>query len=119
MSIEAMKQALDALDKRINGNFDGTPYSSIEYVAVLALREAIAEAEQHKVSQETDGLTVAYMSGFYDGKKKREWQGLTEEERDHFEGLHLYAARNQVEAWIEGVPSFIEAIEAKLREKNT
>jgi hypothetical protein len=50
---------------------------------------------------------------------RREWVGLTDEERDHFEGLHLYAARNQVEAWIEGVPSFIDAIEAKLREKNT
>ena len=50
---------------------------------------------------------------------QREWVGLTDEERDHFEGLHLYAARNQVEAWIEGVPSFIDAIEAKLREKNT
>lgn len=49
---------------------------------------------------------------------QREWVGLTEEERDHLEGLHLYAARNQVEAWIEGVPSFIDAIEAKLREKN-
>jgi hypothetical protein len=49
---------------------------------------------------------------------EREWVGLTDEERDHFEGLHLYAARNQVEAWIEGVPAFIDAIEAKLREKN-
>ena len=49
---------------------------------------------------------------------KRIWVGLTDEERDHFEGLHLYAARNQVEAWIEGVPAFIDAIEAKLREKN-
>ena len=49
---------------------------------------------------------------------QRKWVGLTDEERDHFEGLHLYAARNQVEAWIEGVPAFIYAIEAKLREKN-
>ena len=49
---------------------------------------------------------------------QRQWIGLTDEERDHFEGLHLYAARNQVEAWIEGVPSFIDAIEDKLREKN-
>ena len=49
---------------------------------------------------------------------QRTWIGLTDEERDHFEGLHLYAGRNQVEAWIEGVPSFIDAIEAKLREKN-
>ena len=50
---------------------------------------------------------------------QRTWFGLTEEERDHLEGLHLYAARNQVEAWIEGVPAFIDAIEAKLREKNS
>ena len=49
---------------------------------------------------------------------RREWVGLTDEERDHFEGLHLYAAPNQVEAWIEGVPAFIDAIQAKLREKN-
>ena len=55
----------------------------------------------------------------YTAPPRREWIGLTEEERDHFEGLHLYAARNQVEAWIEGLPAFIDAIEAKLREKNT
>lgn len=55
----------------------------------------------------------------YTTPPQREWVGLTEEERDHFEGLHLYAARNQVEAWIEGVPAFIDAIEAKLREKNS
>ena len=54
----------------------------------------------------------------YTTPPKRKWVGLTEEERDHFEGLHLYAARNQVEAWIEGVPAFIDAIQAKLREKN-
>ena len=54
----------------------------------------------------------------YTAPPQRTWVGLTEEERDHLEGLHLYAARNQVEAWIEGVPAFIDAIEAKLREKN-
>ena len=54
----------------------------------------------------------------YTAPPQRTWIGLTEEERDHFEGLHLYAARNQVEAWIEGVPAFVDAIEAKLRGKN-
>ena len=54
----------------------------------------------------------------YTAPPQRTWVGLTDEERDHLEGLHLYAARNQVEAWIEGVPAFIDAIEAKLREKN-
>jgi hypothetical protein len=81
------------------------------------------EREELKLALEAlDDLTAAYLCGFYDGKNKyaprREWVGLTEEERDHFEGLHLYAARNQVEAWIEGVPAFIDAIQAKLREKN-
>jgi hypothetical protein len=33
-------------------------------------------------------------------------------------GLHLYAVKGQVEAWIEGVDDFAQAIEAKLKEKN-
>ena len=28
-----------------------------------------------------DDLTIAYMSGFHDGKKKRQFVGLTEDER--------------------------------------
>ena len=52
-------------------------------------------------------------------KAQRTWVGLTEDERDHLEGLHLYAVRGQVEAWIEGVDDFAQAIEAKLKEKNT
>jgi hypothetical protein len=30
--------------------------------------------------QEPDELTIAYMSGLYDGKKKRPWAGLTDDE---------------------------------------
>ncbi len=52
-------------------------------------------------------------------KPQRTWVGLTEDERDHLAGLHLYAVRGQVEAWIEGVDDFARAIEAKLKEKNT
>ena len=48
----------------------------------------------------------------------RLWVGLTGDERDHLEGLHLYAVRGQVEAWIEGVDDFAKAIEAKLKQKN-
>ncbi len=152
---EALKLALEALDCICS------PLHVREITkvgnAMKAIKEALAQPEQ-----ESDDLTIAYMSGFHDGKNKdapqrkpdqepvawmrededctdcivweqteehtiplyttppkREWVGLTEKERDHFEGLHLYAARNQVEAWIEGVPAFIDAIEAKLREKNT
>jgi len=58
------------------------------------------------IEQEPDDLTIAYMSGFHDGKKKREWVGLTDEERkqlwDEWENGHV-----------------VEATEAKLKEKNT
>jgi len=49
----------------------------------------------------------------------KEWVGLTEDERDHLAGLHLYAVRGQVEAWIEGVDDFAQAIEQALKDKNT
>jgi hypothetical protein len=52
-------------------------------------------------------------------KPKREWVGLTDEEKDHLEGLHITVARGAVEAWIEGLDDFIQAIESKLRSKNT
>jgi hypothetical protein len=58
-----------------------------------------------------DELTIAYMSGLHDGKKKREWVGLTDEEADNF----LKAVWGR-----EVTPKhFIQAIEAKLKEKNT
>lgn len=50
---------------------------------------------------------------------QRTWVGLTEDERDHLAGLHLYAMKGQVEALIEGVDDFAKAIEAKLKELNT
>ena len=72
----------------------------------------------HVGSKKPDAPLGNRLTPLYLAPPQRTWFGLTEEERDHLEGLHLYAARNQVEAWIEGVPSFIDAIEAKLREKN-
>jgi protoheme ferro-lyase len=98
MSLEAMKLALEALEQH------GTPLLNHEdaYSASLtALRQAIAEAEK----QEPDELTIAYMSGFFDGKKKREWVGLTEEDLSvcDEDGVSVILARY----W-----------EAKLREKN-
>lgn len=107
-----------------------------------AIRKALAQPEQEPVAWRNAAIRVGEdlcsvgPFGYYDMTAKqwldwalsvvtvhapppqRQWVGLTDEERDHLEGLHLYAARNQVEAWIEGVPAFIDAIEAKLREKN-
>ena len=91
---ETLKLALEFIERV---NRDGWILADFEpemYATITAIKETLAQPE-------------------------REWVGLTDEERDHFEGLHLYAGRNQVEAWIEGVPSFINAIEAKLKDKNT
>ena len=59
MSIEAMKLALDCLE-------DIFGKDKIDVGAINALRQAIAEAER----QESGDLTIAYMSGFHDGKNK-------------------------------------------------
>jgi len=63
------------------------------------LKEALAQSDQ-----ESDDLTIAYMSGFFDGKKKREWVGLTDEEA--------------AECWNSSAVTTWKNIEAKLREKN-
>ena len=108
MSLEAMKQALDALEQH------GAPLLNHEdaYLASLtALRQAIAEAEK----QEPDELTIAYMSGFFNGKKKREWVSLTDEQYQNC--AQAMDAEPLLEGWIELI-KFARAIEAKLREKN-
>ena len=107
--IEAMKQALEALENIITQ----VKYYEEGTSAITSLRQVIAEAEKQKpvawamlhdngdfidaicpeeharvegdythplythpqpeTEREPDDLTIAYMSGFHDGKKKREW----------------------------------------------
>jgi hypothetical protein len=120
---EALKLALEALE------FYYDLYKEkVDANVITAIKEALAQPKQKPVAwmrededctdcivwEQTEEHTIP----LYTAPPQRTWIGLTEEERDHFEGLHLYAARNQVEAWIEGVPAFIDAIQAKLREKN-
>ncbi len=102
MSIEAMKLALDALD---SDNPD------IQLRAAIALRQAIEAAEK----QEPDELTIAYMSGFFDGKKKREWIGLTEYE---IKSEIKYFCHSWYSEKPETLRLLVRVIEAKLREKN-
>ena len=59
-----------------------------------------------------DELTIAYMSGLHDGKKKREWVGLTDEEIKRIGKLDLDS--DYFGLWYD----FAKAIEAKLKEKN-
>ena len=54
----------------------------------------------------------------YTTPPQRTWVGLTEEDIDDAE-IHLTSCRNNHESWIEGIQEFAQAIEAKLKEKNT
>jgi hypothetical protein len=103
MSIEAMKQALDALEQH------GTPLLNHEdaYSSSLnALRQAIAEAEKQE--------------------PKREWVGLTDEEIHEADRLAQISHRvhrcNVQENTMAATDSFswhfVHFINAKLREKN-
>ena len=58
-----------------------------------------------------DELTIAYMSGVYEGKKRKPWVGLTDEE--------IIKCWGQVSGTRYGYVAFARAIEAKLKEKNT
>ena len=64
-----------------------------------------------------DALTIAYQSGYYDGKKaaQRPWVGLTEEE---FDAIYLQH-HNQYEECESPNWGYERAIEAALRSKNT
>jgi hypothetical protein len=55
--------------------------------------------------QEADELNIAYMSGLYDGKKKRPWVGLTDDDDI---------------GWEEGgnLRDLVKAIQTKLKQKN-
>jgi hypothetical protein len=85
---EALKQALEKIQK----------YEK-ETGEKLTLRA-------NKLVLEPDELTIAYMSGLYDGKKaQRTWVGLTDEE--------------QQEIALEVPIDAVYITEAKLKEKNT
>ena len=126
MSIEAMKQALEALEQH------GAPLLNHEdaYAASLtSLRQAIEEAE--KEEPVTVQLPVLTLGGvalppsvveqiFRWGQKcvahyhpKREWVGLTDKEIMEMLDYGQYGRVPQY------ARNFVDAIEAKLREKNT
>ena len=111
MTIEAMKQALEALD---SDNPD------IQLRAATTLRTAIEQAKKQEPNED-------YERGFVDGMQeqmktsvdravnamcKREWVGLTEIEICDIEADELTSASSETF-------SFARAIEAKLKEKNT
>jgi len=70
------------------------------------------------IEQEPDDLTIAYMSGFHDGKKKREWVGLTDEAIwSEYQTLWPFHPAEEPRL-AKDIAKFARAIEAKLKEKN-
>ena len=101
----ALKLALEALEEIHVGNM--TPMAEINWnKAIAAIKEALAQLEQ-----EPDDLTIAYMTGFHDGKKKREWVGLTDKEAMQI----CVDCGCMSEDWL----TLLDAITAKLKEKNS
>jgi hypothetical protein len=85
-----------------------------------AARDKLNDEDDTQVYKDHgDALTIAYQSGYYDGKKaaQRPWVDLTDEEKDGKRvlknGLLFNAA--EVQAWELGV----DYAESKLKEKNT
>jgi hypothetical protein len=95
---EALKLALEALTIQS----DRVTEIGKQREAITSIKEALAQPEQ-----EPDELTIAYMSGLYDGKKKRPWVGLTDDE-------HCDIWYKESLDWME----YGKAIEAMLKEKN-
>jgi hypothetical protein len=100
---EALKLALEALDCICS------PLHVREITKVGNAMKAIKETLS-QLEQESDDLTIAYMSGFHDGKNKnapqRTWVGLTDEEK--------HDCYLRIDVW----SRCVEMVEAKLREKN-
>jgi hypothetical protein len=127
MSVSAMKQALEALE-RGRSQIIGALVQQDQDEAITALRQAIAEAEKQEpvAWREVVGKTTKYYDYNEDGRgeplyaapqpdlarvgevgvwgDKREWVGLTDEER--------------AECWSSSARQSAINIEAKLKEKN-
>jgi hypothetical protein len=122
MSLSAMKQALDDICGaklcEINSMSSRAEMIRLMDKAITALRQAIAEAEKQEpvAWREVAGKTTQYYDyneqgrgePLYSAPPKREWVGFTHEEL-----AWLNEALN-----LGGRFAVIEAIEAKLKEKN-
>jgi hypothetical protein len=112
MSIEAMRQALDALNTTDTHPISSAEQYDKEIRAMEALEDAIADAEEVTVDWEAvaadQALTIALM-------KQREWVGLTDEEIADL--LHPLVVADLSDEQTDY--EIARAIEAKLKEKNT
>ena len=111
MSIEAMKQALDALELVLET--DTKPKHEISK-SITSLRQAIEKAEKREpkkwVEVECPLCGEMAVAHTHPNLNKREWVGLTDEE--------ITALKRNGERYISS-QEFARAIEVKLKEKNT
>ncbi len=120
MSIEAMKEALEALKYHM----EQTRPINMTQNAIHALRQAIEQAELAKPVAwvETNDLVCALLRQAHDVLAcashpfKRPWVGLAEEEIVN--AYEVYAKCQEEGMEISGWVDFYRAIEAKLKEKN-
>ncbi len=135
MSLEVMKQALEALEEaHLKPEHKQDEHKREQ--AITALRAALAEEFMQRLTeaqQEIEQWPVAYVTGYYDGHlvvspidhvviptgmalythpPRREWVELTDKEITRIGNLDWDS--NYVGIWYD----FARAIEAKLKEKN-
>lgn len=129
MSIEAMKMALKALEQTPTANklFDESNYEK-QKEAIEALRQAIEQAEKQEPVvwmyngtihefDPSDWATIAKVTPLYTAPPKREWVGLTNEEKRHARETVTYRLFDMTAAeWAEEVQ---KETERRLKEKNT
>jgi len=112
---EALRMALEYLEES-NSYLGSLDYSE----PIAAIKEALAQPKREILGN------VDYIPCCTDQtcpkckppQSEPEWVGLTEEDIDSAE-IHLTSCRNNHESWIEGIHEFANALEAKLKEKNT
>jgi hypothetical protein len=112
MSIEAMKQALEALEKVKDMAWSEDTAEGRK--TMEALRAAIEQGRseqwwKHEVSN-------AWAEGYEKGRAQREWKGLTDEEVRAFE---VWLDDEEEKHGWNPPQDIIKYIEAKLKEKNT
>jgi hypothetical protein len=122
LALEALEESVDLVRedyenaKKLYSNYPSRQARLLGLEDGLSKHEAaitaIKQARSAPVQEPDHGneLTIAYMSGLHDGKKKREWVGLTLADREKL--------RDQFEGW--NYPAIlVDAVADILKEKNT
>jgi hypothetical protein len=116
MSIEAMKEALEALENHM----EQTRPINMTQNAIHALRQAIEQAEKQEPRKEWVGLTDddwgQLWQDFEDACDELEVAYQEEARKKHGEGHYYISSEDQ---WEYDKRTIRDLVEAKLKEKNT